>query len=151
MKSEKYLAQAEEKKTLIRKILDSGKAKLSPNLFSILNFNKTPREKILEYLENPELKLMDLDHLLWNLCPHDAPKIQSGDSSKCSECKALLGGWWCPDSPDNSCYYSSEKDKSSNSVVKLEDGREIPLDKDHDPEYETSDDCLFCHQPDERK
>lgn len=58
-------------------------------------------------------------------------------------------GWWCPASPDSVCHYHSDE----NGKVELITGESVDFPKDeyYDPEYESSDCCLFCGDPDERK
>ncbi len=67
------------------------------------------------------------------------------DSAICEICDSDLG-WRCPDSPDLACHYYSE-----NGFVKLINGEQVPIPEDHNPKYENSDSCIFCHSPDERK
>lgn len=69
-----------------------------------------------------------------------------GDGSAwCSVCGEHFG-WYCPDSPDHGCHYDSYQ-----GMVELSDGTKVPVPKYHDADYETDDDCIFCHQPNERK
>lgn len=103
-----------------------------------------------------EMSDAELKYLYRNFCSHQTlqvPKkkdIESGcASAKCAECSDYLG-WYCPDSKDNRCYYESEE-RDGKNVVELSTGEVVAMDEDHDPEYETSDSCLFCGQPDERK
>lgn len=63
-----------------------------------------------------------LDSLESN-CEHLMMKVH--DSAHCAICDNYFG-WWCPDSKDHQCHYNDEED---------------PM----------RDDCLFCHQPEERK
>lgn len=80
-------------------------------------------------------------------CQHNLVESSYG-SADCNICGEDLG-WYCPDSPDHTCYYSSNH---ATGMIELRNGTEVKVpDPDHDPSYETYDDCLFCHQPDERK
>lgn len=71
----------------------------------------------------------------------------------CSVCKSSSGedGWLCAASPDGNCHYYTKDGK-----VILKDGTKVEPPKDeegnpHNSEYETEDDCIFCHQPEERQ
>lgn len=55
-------------------------------------------------------------------------------------------GWRCRKSPDGVCHYESDE-----GLIELIDGRSVPIPAKHDPDYETSDSCIFCGAPDERK
>lgn len=58
--------------------------------------------------------------------------------------------WECKCSPDGYCHYFTCD--AAGQMIELYDGRLVPVpDPEHDRNYETEDDCLFCHQPDERK
>lgn len=61
-------------------------------------------------------------------------------------------GHYCPESPDHTCHYYTVLD----GKIKLFTGEIIdpPVGADgepHDPDYETSDCCIFCGAPEERK
>jgi len=59
----------------------------------------------------------------------------------------LVGSRDCPSSPDGVCHYGTIK-----GMVKLKDGSLVHPPQDWQGEqYENKDDCLFCHQPEERK
>jgi len=79
-------------------------------------------------------------------------------------------GWKCPDaeyekdygepykgpaSPDGICVYYSDEDDSGRRYVRLKMGaqwvKHYQLPKDHNPKGESSDWCIFCGEPDERK
>jgi hypothetical protein len=70
------------------------------------------------------------------------------DSAFCVVCEANFG-WRCPTSPDGACHYFSMHGRPG--FVRLIDDSEVPVPADHDIDYETDDDCMFCHQPEERK
>lgn len=151
----KYEAKMEVLRGKIRTLLEDGRGKLSPNLFQLLNLTESPKSLILKHIVEPGLKLMDLERILMNICPHDKPRIQHGESGQCPECRGYVGGWWCPKSPDNSCYYHSEpivkNGSESVNVVVLENGEHVELPRTHNPDNESEDWCIFCGAPDERK
>ncbi len=76
------------------------------------------------------------------------------DQAWCGDCNQYFG-WWCPDSPDNTCYYHTYEVDAyllTSRMVTLIDGTEhILRDYEGDPKYESDDDCVFCHDPEERK
>lgn len=76
-------------------------------------------------------------------CPHQI--IKKFDSSYCEIC-AKNFGWYCNVSEDHVCHYYSK-----NGLIELINGKNIPVDDNHNAEYETEDECLFCHHPEERK
>lgn len=82
------------------------------------------------------------------------PKFNHEGSARCEDCDRYFG-WWCPKSPDNMCHYHTYKVEGfllTARAVELVDGTEHILeDYDGEPRFETDDDCLFCHDPDERK
>ena len=56
--------------------------------------------------------------------------LKSGEKlahKPCPKCNKYFDGWWCPKSKDTFCDYN------------------------HDDGHYDSDDCKYCHQPDERK
>ncbi len=55
-------------------------------------------------------------------------------------------GWRCKESPDGVCHYFTEDGK-----VELITGELVSPPPEHDVEYESDDDCLWCGLPDERK
>jgi len=76
-------------------------------------------------------------------CPHEI--IQEGSLARCSIC-GMYFNWYCQESPDHVCHYYSR-----NELIELVDGSAIPVSKNHDPDNETDDECMFCHLPEERK
>ena len=58
--------------------------------------------------------------------------------------------WYCPKSPDHICHYYSTVDHNGERYVGSINGEKIVLE-DYDGKYETSDQCIFCGQPEERK
>lgn len=75
-------------------------------------------------------------------------------SARCENCDRYLS-WWCPDSPDHTCHYHTHEVEAfllKARAVELIDGTEYIIhDYEGDPKYENDDDCVFCHEPDERK
>lgn len=64
-------------------------------------------------------------------------------------------GWRCKESPDFVCHYESDEmdtDGDGNSVygVELITGEYVDIPKEHNPDHETSDLCIFCGNPEER-
>jgi len=70
---------------------------------------------------------------------------QVGEGVKCNECGEYFG-WYCPQSPDFTCHYYSRDGK-----IKLINGNTVNTPSGHMPHYETDDDCIYCHSPEERK
>lgn len=67
------------------------------------------------------------------------------EGAVCIHCKEDFG-WRCKNSPDGVCYYHSDNGKVWNIFDKQ---MEVP--HYHDSRYETSDSCIWCYLPDERK
>lgn len=92
-------------------------------------------------------------HALLDACKH-VSVIKRHDSAYCQVCRYDFG-WWCPISPDHACHYESITNANGVRFVELINGERIVLPKDLaemvEPEYETEDTCLFCHDPSERK
>lgn len=130
----------------------------------IVNKNRqemTKEQKALKVkIEKAEAKVAEAENVLRRLahsCKHyfrpltqaeQADKWMS-EGAKCEICGANFG-WRCKRSPDSICHYHSDE-ANGNRVVTLLDGTEVPLPVDHDPKYETCDQCLFCGHPEERK
>ena len=90
----------------------------------------------------------EIQRLFKDFCSHTMVK-KKGEGAYCTDCETGLG-WYCNQSPDNLChYYSFEKDGKNH--VELSNGHNHELDSSYDNEYETEDDCIFCHEPEERK
>lgn len=70
------------------------------------------------------------------------------EGAHCAVCGTDYG-WFCPDSPDNTCHYFT--DNSDGQSVTLINGDVYKLTKRSDPRYESDDFCLFCGGPEERK
>jgi len=65
--------------------------------------------------------------------------------AECEGCDVNFG-WYCPDSPDHVCHYHTDEGK-----VELITGEQVDPPANHDSEHESSDWCLYCGHPDERK
>jgi len=112
-----------------------------------------------------ELRLSDAlercPHVIYRDGAEDYEPECDGSVAACAVCGTRFG-WWCPDSPDHACHYytigSSRADDydprddtlTNHGRVKLLTG-EFVTPPQHDPEYETDDQCLWCGQPNERK
>lgn len=87
--------------------------------------------------------IIKISKVLKEMCEHKYV-LQVGDedcsSAICSVCGKDLG-WWCPDSPNNVCeYYGNHRG-----------GRLIGRQWEFTGEWTDEDDCIYCHQPEERK
>jgi hypothetical protein len=86
---------------------------------------------------------------------HTHVAIMRHSGAECVICDKMLG-WFCTESPDNTCHYHSEEgpqlyDEKPYNYVHLITGEEHVLPADYDGKYETEDCCIFCGQPEERK
>lgn len=84
-------------------------------------------------------------------CTHENIKKSVASSAVC-ECGTNFG-WFCPESPDKTCHYNTEK-ASDGFYVTLASGfrHKMPAfytEENHNNENE--DECIFCGEPDERK
>lgn len=83
-------------------------------------------------------------------CPHQIEPQEPDEEHGCgyAVCAGCFKdfGWYCPTSPDHVCHYHSE-----NGMVEQIAGPDVPIPAAHNPQYETSDQCIFCGHPDERK
>jgi hypothetical protein len=115
----------------------------------------TPQER-KERIQNLQQQILELQlplDALKDTCPHtfkpltqeqqDDPWMSEG--ARCTTCDTYFG-WRCKVSPDQVCHYHTEDGK-----VVLINNTKVDPPKDHDPEYETYDNCIFCHHPEERK
>lgn len=71
--------------------------------------------------------------------------VQRGESAHCTHCDKHFG-WFCPDSPDGTCYYFTDDGK-----IHLLGGDKVDPKPGHDARFESTDTCLFCGNPEERK
>lgn len=114
----------------------------------------------LKMLRNDLIKIQQNIGKIESNCKHKliqfgaTPKFKHEGSAKCEDCDRFFG-WWCPNSPDKMCHYQTYEIQGfllNARAVELVDGTEhIIYNYDVNPEYENDDDCLFCHEPDERK
>ena len=115
----------------------------------------TPEERKLQ-IDTLHNEIDSLETKLYELidtCPHEIkdtmPRVRHPEwgtgSAKCVICGSDFG-WYCSKSPDHICYYFT----NDRGKVQLKNGTEVDVEE-HDKEYESDDDCLFCHLPDERK
>lgn len=100
----------------------------------------------------------DRVHVLMRQCPHEFKLLTDEMKHELRECSYEYGsaicqicdnnfGWRCADSPDTVCHYYT----NDGNHVKLIDGTLANVPSGHDHRYETSDCCIFCGNPDERK
>lgn len=107
------------------------------------DIDTTEYKEILYSVHIHKNHAQDIFTQLEKSCKHNIK--QKWSSATCDICDKYFG-WYCPDSPDHACHYYSNEGK-----VELLDGTLMNVPEDHDPSYETDDDCMFCHQPEERK
>jgi len=96
--------------------------------------------KTIEQFKNKVSKGYDK---LKKSCKHNIQN--NNDAAWCSICNKDFG-WHCVKSKDKCCHYFSE-----NGKVKLVNGELIDVPKNHDKYSENYDECIFCHEPEERK
>ena len=97
-------------------------------------------------------KALDLANSIYHSAIRECRKhviVPSGSSAVCEVC-AHDFGWYCPKSPDHTCYYYSHE-KNDRRVVDLINGKEHKLPEAYNHANESDDWCIFCGQPDERK
>lgn len=82
-------------------------------------------------------------YALKNECIHLIVKFH--DSAVCKICNIDFG-WYCPDSPDNTCYYYTD-----NGKIELRNGEKVDLPVNHSIGNESDDWCIYCGNPNERK
>ena len=84
---------------------------------------------------------------------HVAEEIEGMESAQCAICGERLG-WWCSESPDNTCHYFTEvSDDEPTAIVKLLNGLYHVLEDAFNLKnlnHQTTDRCLFCGLPEER-
>jgi len=89
-------------------------------------------------------------------CGKEGKKLQGWEWGECDVCGAHFD-WWCPDSPDHTCYYGVCDDGNGTSGICLVDGEFISLDELRKligysiKEDYWSECCMFCGEPNERK
>lgn len=106
------------------------------------NFNRA------ELTPNQIRAIIELANQLKSECKHEIVTQYGNDpiyndmgSVKCTICGKDLG-WWCPDSPNHQCeYYGNHRG-----------GRMINGNQwEFNGKWTDEDDCIYCHQPEERK
>ena len=102
--------------------------------------NQERKERIAEIKD--ELSKLELE------CTHEI--TNDNDNARCTICDHEYG-WYCPSSPDYSCYYFSSRRKEQNVIDMLDGSEFIIVNPDHNPDLESEDQCLFCGLPQERK
>ncbi len=80
----------------------------------------------LEILRKQQIVLRDMVKETMDSCKHEDLDVESYGTAKCKICDKNFS-WYCPTSPTLTCDYDQE-------------------DGDYD-----EDDCIYCHQPEERK
>lgn len=94
-------------------------------------------------------QIKERSELLYELkktCPHTIV-ADKYDSAVCITCDEDFG-WWCPKSPDNACHYHT---CAGGTLVQLITGKTVDPPLGHVPRRETSDHCIYCGNPEERK
>jgi len=81
-------------------------------------------------------KIIALGKKLARECQHPIVLGEKDSSAQCEVCGKWLG-WWCPDSPNHVCEYYGKHPSWYNPY-----GEE---------EFYNEDDCIYCHEPEERK
>ena len=106
--------------------------------------------------------LLDMTRRLVNQletsCPHEFKPLtekQLNDKwmsvfAKCLICGEFFG-WRCKESPDGVCHYFTKIVHGIRGVYLLDGTFHTDIPNAPDPDYETSDTCIFCGMPDERK
>ncbi len=93
--------------------------------------------KLIQRLKKIKSKLIDN-------CNHNI--IEAGGGAICSICTTDFG-WYCEESPDNTCHYSTSSLDSTIGIQLVTGGfHEMDESYDYDP-----DRCIFCGEPKERK
>lgn len=115
----------------------------------------------MSYLSYEEIKkAIELGKQLEKECKHEYVIETGYESAICSICGKDLG-WWCPESPNHICEYYGNHD-SGRRVPKasVKDFTKVePITWDttgnyvwsYEGEWYDGDDCIYCHQPEERK
>jgi hypothetical protein len=84
-----------------------------------------------------------------HVCKHEKLHGLAEDKFvSCQTCSENFG-WYCPKSPDKQCHYYTFEFPEGRGILLL--NGEIMLRPDADQTMESSDGCMFCHQPQERK
>lgn len=95
----------------------------------------------MSYLSYEEIKkAIELGKQLEKECKHEYVIETDYESAVCEICGKDLG-WWCPESPNHVCeYYGNHRGgRLENNYWNFEG------------KWYDEDDCIYCHQPYERK
>jgi hypothetical protein len=115
--------------------------------FNIIEVKKLKPENYINLMTYLLKSYKETSQVLWQykkLCPHHI--VNQDDSAYCQICETDFGHF-CPDSPDNICYYFTE----NNGKILMNNGTQIEPPPNHNSKNETFDCCIFCAQPEERK
>lgn len=95
----------------------------------------------MSYLSYEEIKkAIELGKQLEKECKHEYVIETGYESAVCEICGKDLG-WWCPESPNHVCeYYGVHRGWYHTNHTGI-----------RPPEWYNEDDCIYCHQPEERK
>jgi hypothetical protein len=104
------------------------------------------REELLKEKAEIESQIAALNRKAYELCQQAGHNIEKLYESAYCECCDRDFGWYCPNSPDKTCHYSTERGK-----VSLITGDWIDMPVGHDTMYESEDSCIYCGEPSERK
>jgi hypothetical protein len=93
-------------------------------------------------------------HELRELTDEEIADKEMTVSARCLCCGKEFG-WRCKKSPDHVCHYYSVRNLTFTAfgpnVVSLVDGTMIDVPEGHKPENESTNHCIFCGFPEERK
>ena len=124
------------------------------------NMSNIAQRVALKILRKQEIEIRQKIAKIENRCKHNIihinpfPHVGENGSAACEDCNIEFG-WWCPDSPDHVCHYHTHEVEgyllTARAVELVDDTEYIIHDYQGDLKYENADDCVFCHEPDERK
>ena len=111
------------------------------------------RKSEIDFYKKDILSIQDKISDLMSTCDHELIRLSSSQmrdrwmsiSARCMICGKYFG-WRCKKSPDSVCHHVSFDGK-----VVLIDGTLVNIPKNHKPEQESGNGCIFCGMPDERK
>lgn len=101
----------------------------------------------LEVLEKQQSEIEKRIAEIKKNCKHKWKKNDFGGA-----CCVICGGdfgWLCPNSPDGVCHYMY-RERDGKKFVKLINDEEVEIEVE-DRDLCDYDDCIFCHEPEERK
>lgn len=123
---------------------DDDEIKSNFSLIDIKNLDHQTYINLMNYLNQSYKEATQLWWQSKKICFHHI--MNKHDCAFCKICQTEFGHF-CPDSPDNMCYYFTESD----GKILLNNGTKIDAPPNHQKNYETFDSCLFCQNPEERK